>query len=89
MDYITIIIHYTLLFNNIQQSILNIIKLTTPLYTNKYLAQKLFDIINNFSITKAIISIIYNNTNYNNIILNHFKRIVLTNHTILSKKKKI
>ena len=74
LDYIAIINHF-IKKNNIQRSIiLDIIKLTNPIYNNEYLCKKLIEVTNRLRITCAILSITRDNTASNDTILAAFKQ---------------
>ncbi|TEY36874.1 hypothetical protein BOTCAL_0540g00020 [Botryotinia calthae] len=88
LDYITVTVHYKLDSGIIQQSILDVVELRNPSHTGKYLAQKLFEVTNDFGITKAIISITRDNTSCNTVMLDHFERMVWANYMSLSNEEK-
>lgn len=73
----------------IQQSILDVVELINPSHTGKYLAQKLFEVTNDFGITKAIISVTRYNTSCNTAMLDHFGRMVWANYMSLSNEEKV
>lgn len=89
MDYSTVTSHWEKVDGTHVSLILDIIKLTNPVYDGAYFCEKLLEITDRFGIICAIIFITRDNTNPNNFILDGFEVVMQDRFDDLDEREQL
>lgn len=86
LDYIAVTEHYIPVNGTKVSTLLDIIELTNPVYSGKYLATKMLEVTDRLGITCAIISVTRDNTSPNDTILDEFEAVFTRQYDQMSDR---
>jgi hypothetical protein len=78
--------HYILVNGTKVSTLLDIIELTNPVYSGKYLATKMLEVTDRLGITCVIISVTRDNVSPNDIMLDEFEAVVTRQYDQMSDR---